>query len=146
MFYCSDNAQQMHITLSGLFLDESLVYFQDSSLNIDRCKFEGNKHGVQFLITTRMVSNIHITNSIFVNNSECISIVVNKTMNLSEAVQVVFTITHSSFHGNAITDEGSCVSFNESSANKHSVSLNITLENVTFSHNKFSMKGLIFWI
>ena len=94
--------------------------------------------------STRKVSNIQITNSTFVNNSECISIVVNKTMNLSEAVQVVFTMTHSSFHGNAITDEGSCVSFNESSANKHSVSLNITLENVTFSHNKFSMKGLIF--
>jgi len=140
----SDDAQQMHITLSGLFLDEGLVYFQDSSVNIDRCKFEGSKHGVQFLITTKMVSNIQITNSVFVKNSECVSVVINKTINLSEAVHVVFTVKHSSFHGNVITDQGSCVSFHESSDNKHSVSLNITLENVTFIHNNFSTKGLVF--
>ena len=54
----SDDAQQMHITLSGLLLNESLVYFQDSSVNIDRCKFEGSKHGVQILIKMRAVSAI----------------------------------------------------------------------------------------
>ena len=69
----SDDAQHMNITLSGLFLEESLVYFQDSSVNIDRCKFDGSKRGVQFLVSTRMVSNIQITDSAFVNNSECIS-------------------------------------------------------------------------
>ena len=140
----SDDARQMHITLSGLFLEQSLVYFQDSSVNIDRCNVEGSKHGVHFLINTTMVSNIQITNSVFVKNSECISVVINKTMNLSEAVQVVFTVKHSSFHGNVITDEGSCVSFHEAFNNKHSVSLNVTLENVTFFHNKFSTKGLVF--
>ena len=74
----SDDAQQMHTTLSGLLLDESLVYFQDSSVNIDRCKFEGSKRGVQFLVSTAMVSNIQITDSAFVNNSECLLAVVKK--------------------------------------------------------------------
>ena len=36
------------------------------------------------------------------------------------------------------------MSFNESSDNKHSVSFKITLENVKFSDNKFSSKGLLF--
>jgi len=87
-----------------------------------------------------MVSNIKIKNSTFFNNSECISIVVNKTMNLAEAFRVNFNVKDSSFHSN----EGSCVSFSESSDNKQSVSVNITLENVTFSDNKFSSKGLVF--
>ena len=139
----SDDAHTS-ITLSGLFLDESLVYFQDSSVTIDRCKFEGSEHGVQFLVTMTTVPNIQVTNSVFVNNSECISVVINKTLNLSEAVQVVLTVKHSSFYGNVIIDEGSCMSFHESSDNKLSVSLNITLENVTFYHNKFSTKGLVF--
>ena len=140
----SDDAQQMHITLSGLFLNESLVYFQDASVNIDRCKFEGSKHGVQFLVSTRMVSTIQITDSTFVNNSECISDFVNKTMNLSTAVQVNFKLKDSSFRGNAMSDEGNCVSFREPSDNKHPVSVNITLENLTFSDNKFSAEGLVF--
>ena len=141
----SVDTQRMHITLSGLILDESLVYFEDSSVNIDGCKFEGSKHGVQFLITTTMVSNIQITNSVFVKNSECISVVINKTVNVSEDVHVVLTVKHSSFHSNVITYEGSCVSFHEASNNKHSASLNITLEDVTFFHNKFSTKGLVFF-
>ena len=140
----SDDVQQMHITLSGLFLNESLVYFQDSSVNIDRCKFEGSKHGVQFSVSTRMVSTIQITDSTFVNNSKCISVLVNKTMNLSKAVQVILKLKDSSFRGNTMSVEGSCVSFSKSSDNKHSVSVNIALENVTFSDNKFSSKGLVF--
>ena len=91
----SDNTQQMHTTLSGLFLDKSLVYFQDSSVNIDRCKFQGSKRGVQFLVRTRMVSNIQITDTAFVNNSECMSVVVNKAMNLSEDVLVTFMFKNS---------------------------------------------------
>ena len=143
-FNGTDDAHQMHITLSGLFLDESLVYFQDSSLNIDRCKFEGSKRGVQFSVSTRIVSTIQITDSTFVNNSECVSVVVNKATNLLEAVQVIFKLKDSSFHGNAMPDKGNCVSFSESSGKKHSVSVNITLENLTFSDNKFSSKGLVF--
>ena len=142
-FHGSDDAQHMNITLSGLFLDKSLVYFQDSSVNIDRCKFEGSKRGVQFLVSSGMVSNIQITDSAFVNNSECISVVVNKAVKLSEDILVTFTLKNSSFQGNAMSDEGRCMSFTESSDIKHSVSfMDITLENVTFSDNKFSSKGL----
>ena len=139
-----DDDQQMHTTLSGLFLDKSLVRFQDSSVNIDRCKFEGSKRGVQFLVRTRMVSNIQITDTAFVNSSECMSAVVNKAMNQSEDVLINFTLKDSSFQGIAMSDEGRCLSFSESSDNKHSVSFNITLENVEFSDNKFSSKGLFF--
>ena len=121
-FHGSDDAQHMNITLSGLFLDKSLVYFQDSSVNIDRCKFEGSKRGVQFLVSTGMVSNIQITDSAFVNNSECISVVVNKEVKLSEDILVTFTLKNSSFQGNAMSDEGRCMSFTESSDIKHSVS------------------------
>ena len=92
-----------------------------------------------------MVSNIKITDSAFANNSECISVVVNKAMNLSEDVLVTFTLNNTSFQGNAMSDEGRCMSFSESSDNKHPVSFNITLENVTFSDNKISSKGLIFF-
>ena len=139
-----DDAQQMHTTLSGLLLDKSLVYFQDSSVNIDRCKFQGSKRGVQFLVRTRMVSNIQITDTAFVNNSECMSAVVKKTMKLSENVLVTFRLKNSSFQGNIMSDEGRCMSFSESSDNKHSVRFNITLENVEISDNKFSSKGLLF--
>jgi len=91
-----------------------------------------------------MVSTIQITDSAFVNNGECISVVVNKTMNPSEALLVILTLKHSSFYGNAVSGEGSCVSFSESSDDKHSLSAKITLDNVTFSDNKFSSKGLVF--
>ena len=134
----------MHTTLSGLFLDKSLVYFQDSVVNIDRCKFEGSKRGVHFLVRRRMVSNIQITDTAFVNSSECMSAVVDKAMNQSEDVLINFTLKDSSFQCNAMSDAGRCMSFSESSDNKHSVSFNITLENVEFSDNKFSSKGLVF--
>ena len=65
-------------------------------------------------------------------------------MNLSEDVLVTFRLKNSSIQGNLMSDEGRCMSFIESSNNKHSVSFNITLENVKFSENKFSSKGLLF--
>ena len=43
-----------------------------------------------------------------------------------------------------MSDEGRCMSFSESSDKKHSVNFNITLENVAFTDNKFTSKGLIF--
>ena len=141
----SNNAQQINFTLSGLYLNESSVYFQDSSVNIDSCTFEGSKRGVQFLIRTRLVSSIQITNSTFRENSNCISVVVNSTKSLSHQIsQVTFKLTNSSFYGNAMSDKGSCMSFSESPDNNQSVSCNITLENITFSHNKFSSKALVF--
>ena len=141
----SDSAQQMDINLSGLVLDDSFVHFQDSSVNIDSCKFEGSKRGVQFLIRTRMGSTIQITNSNFRENSECISVVVDSTKSLSHQIsQVTFNLTNSSFNGNAMSDKGSCISFKELPDNNPSVSCNIALQNVTFSHNKFSSSGLVF--
>ncbi len=141
----SDNAQQIVITLSGLLLNDSFVYFQDSSVNIDSCKFKGSKRGIKFLIRTRMVSSIQITNSTFVGNKECISVIANSTKNLShKIIQLTFKLNNSSFYGNAMSDKASCMSFTEAHDNDQSVSCNITLENVTFSHNKFSLKGLVF--
>ena len=65
-------------------------------------------------------------------------------MNLSEDVLVTFRLKISSIQGNLMSDEGRCMSLIESSDNKHSVSFKITLENVKFSDNKFSSKGLLF--
>ena len=139
----SEYAQQMDITLSGLSLNESFVYFQDSSVNIDSCRFEGSERGVRFLISTRMVSNIQITNSIFVGNKECI--LVKSAKNLShQRSQIIFRLKNSSFHSNTISDKRGCLSFSESPKNTQSVSCNITLKNVTFFQNKFSSRGLVF--
>ena len=139
----SKDAQQMDITLSGLSLNESFVYFQDSSVNIDGCTFEGSKHGVQFLISTRVVSTIQITNSTFVGNKECISVIVNSTKNLPhQCGQVILKIKNSTFKSNDMSGKASCMSFIESPDNNQSVNCNIILENVTFSHNKFSSRGL----
>ena len=143
----SGSAQETEINLSRLFLDDSLVNFKDSSVNIESCKFEDSEHGVQFLISTRAVSNIQITNSTFVGNKECISVIVNSTKNSNlshQSSHVIFRLQNSSFYGNTISDKGSCMSFSESPDNKRSVSCNITLANVTISQNKFSSRGLVF--
>ena len=141
-FNGSDNVAQMNATLSGLLVNESYVKFYDSSVNIDGCKFEDNKQGM--LIVTR-TSSIQITNSTFSGNSDCISVVVNSSNSQSQYIKVKFKLMNSSFEGNVLSDEGSCISFTESPYyNKQPVSYDITLENVTFSHNKFSSKGLVF--
>ncbi|KAJ7378424.1 hypothetical protein OS493_022958 [Desmophyllum pertusum] len=140
----SDNAQQMEVSLSGLLLKESFVYFQDSSAKIDGCKFEGSKQGLQFVIGNKMVSNIQIINSTFVRNSKCISVFINSTRNVSQTVQVIFKLKNTSFDLNTMSDEGSCMSFRESPDNNQSVSCNITLEDVRFSQNTFGSRGLVF--
>ncbi|KAL9969733.1 hypothetical protein ACROYT_G021987 [Oculina patagonica] len=140
----SDNEQQTKINLSGLFLNDSSVCFQDSSVNINSCTFESSKRGVQFLISTRMVFAIQITNSSFRKNNECISVVVHSSKSQSQIIQVIVKLINSSFYGNSMSENGSFVSFTESPDNNQSVSCNITLENVTISHNKFSLKGLVF--
>ncbi|XP_078372222.1 uncharacterized protein LOC144655908 isoform X3 [Oculina patagonica] len=141
----SNNAEQMVITLSGLFLNESSVYFQDSSVNINSCTFEGCKRGVKFLISTKIVSTIQITNCTFRENKKSISVIFNSTKNLShQIIRVFFILKNSSFYGNAMSDKGSCLSFTESPNNNQPVSCNISLDNVTFFHNKFSSKGLVF--
>ena len=145
MFDGSDNAQQMDITLFGLFLSGSFVYFQDSSVNIDSVRLEGGKSGVKFLISTRMVSTIQITNSTFVGKKECISVILNSTKNVPhQRSQVIFKVKNSTFSSNVISDKVSCVSFSEATENSQSVSCTIILDNVTFSHNTFSSRGLFF--
>ena len=143
-FNGSDNAQHMNVTLSGLLVNESFVSFQDTSVNIDECKFEGSKQGVEFVIRTKMASSIHITHSTFSRNSECISVVANSTKNSSQNIQLVFSLTNSSFDGNALSNEGRCISFIESPYTNQSVSCNVTMQSVTVSRNKFNSKGLVF--
>ena len=140
----SGNAQQMNVTLSGLLVNESSVYFQDSSANISGCKFVGSKQGVQFVISRRMLCDVLITNSIFVRNNECISVVVNNKRSPSPIIQVNFTLKSSSFSGNVISDSGNSISFTESPDNNRTVNCFIILKNVTFSGNKFSSSGLVF--
>ena len=143
-FNGSDDGQPMEVTLSGLLVKESFVNVQDSFANIDGCKFEGSVQGVKFVIRTKMVSSIQITNSAFSKSKECISVIVNRANNLSQNTQVVFKLTNSSFDDNALSDEGPCISFAELPYNNRSVSCNISLGNVTFSRNKFGPRGLVF--
>ena len=143
-FNGSDDAQQMNVTLSGLLVNESFVSVQDNSVNIAGCKFEGSKQGLEFVIRTKIESSIQITNSTFLKNRECIAVVVNSTKNPSQSIQVMFKLTNSSFDGNVLSDEGRCISFTESLRNNKSVSCDITLQNVSFTRNKFSSKGLVF--
>ena len=142
-FNGSDNAQQMNVTLSGLLVNESFVSVQDSSVNIDGCKFEGSKQGVEFVILNKMASNIQITNSTFSKNRKCISVTVSSTKRSSMNTQVVFKMENSSFDANVLSDDGRCISFTELHFINQSVSCDITLENVTFSRNSFSPKGLV---
>ena len=143
-FIGSDNAENMTVTLSKLFFNESFVRVEDFSVEIDECTFEGSKQGIQFVITTKTASNIEITNSTFSRNQECISVVVAGTKNPSQDNQVMFKLTNSSFDGNIFSHEGTCISFTESPHSNHSASSNITLENVKFSRNQFSSNGLVF--
>ena len=140
-FNGSDNAQQMNVTLSGLLVNESFASVQDTSVNIDGCKFEGSKQGVEFVIGTKVVSSIQITNSIFSRNRKCISVTVNSTKSSSKNSHVVFKMTNSSFDANVLSDDGRCISFAD---NNQSVSCDINLKNITFSRNKFGSKGLFF--
>ncbi|KAL9969746.1 hypothetical protein ACROYT_G022001 [Oculina patagonica] len=140
----SDNTYQMEVTLSKLLVKETFVLFRDASAEIRDSEFEGNREGVKFLITNRLVSNIQFTNSTFVSNSECISIVVNGTNKLSQTIQVTVRMNDSSFDANVMRNNGSCISFLGYSYNNQSVSCDITLDNVTFSRNTFSPTGLVF--
>lgn len=136
-FNGSDSAEQMNVTLSGLFVNESFLSFQDCSAKIDGCKFEGSKYGVEFV-----KSNIQISNSAFSKSRQCISIALNGTKNTTQNTQVLFTLTNSSFKGNVLSDNGTCISFIKFPNTKESVSCDITLENVRFSRNLFTSNGL----
>ena len=142
----TDTAKEVNLTITGIVVDEGFVRIQDSSVNIDGCKFENSKHGVDITIYTRTAVDVQITNSTFSGNSECVSLVANGS-NISSKdkdTQVMFKLKNSSFKGNVLSDEGGCISFESSSNDRQSVFCNITLANVIFSRNQFSLKGLIF--
>lgn len=140
----SDNAQQMDVTLTNLLVRESFVCFRDSSAKISACEFQGSHKGLKFVTRDRLVSSIQITNSTFERNSECVSVVVNGTNKISQTVHVTVEIKHSTFEGNIIRYNGNCVSFTGCPFKNQSVNTALTLENVTFSRNKFVTSGLIF--
>ena len=143
-FNGSNNKHQMNVTLSRLLVSQSSIMVQDSSVRIDGCRFERSK-GVVINIRSRLILNILVRNSIFYNNSACISVVVNSTKKQSKNIQVVFKMRNSSFlYSNVRKDMGKCISFTESQNSSQSVSCDITLEHTAFSGNKFILpQGLI---
>ena len=145
-FNGSNNEQQMNVTLSTLLVSQSAIMVQDSSVHIDGCRFTGSNQGVVINIRARLSLNILVTNSIFYNNSGCISVVVNSTTKHSKNIQVIFRMTNSSLlYGNVVNDVGRCISFTESQNSGQSVNCDITLENTTFFGNKFILpQGIIF--
>ena len=145
-FNGSDNKQQMKVTLSRLVVSQSSLKVLDSSVHIDGCRFESSNQGVVITIRSRLSLNILVTNSIFYNNSVCISVVAHSTKKQSKNIQVVFKITNSSFlYSNVLKDVGKCISLTELQNSSQSVSCDVTLEHTTFSGNKFILpQGLIF--
>ena len=139
----SYNEQQMDVTLSRLSVKESFVIFLDSSAKVDGCAFEGSEQSLEFVVWSKKILNIQITNSNFSRNSECISVFVNSKDNTSHYTQVLLELTNSHFDGNVLSHEGGCISFTELPLNHQCTSCNITLVNVTFSRNKFNTKGIM---
>ena len=145
-FNGSNNEQQMNVNLTRLLVSQSSIMVQDSSVHIDGCRFQGSNQGVAINIRTRLYFSILVKNSIFTNNRACISVVVNSTSRQSQNIKVVFKMTNSSFlFGNDVKDVSRCISFTELQNSGQSVSCDITLEDTTFSGNKFFLpQGLIF--
>ena len=145
IFNGSNSAEQMNITISGLVLHETFLRIQDSSLDIDGCRFEDSSQGVEIAVSTMNVMNIKITGSTFSRSNNCISVVVDSQSNSSHNTQVMFKLTNSSFDGNVLADEGKVISFIELLSSKKSITSTIVLENVRFSKNKFHSKGLVWF-
>lgn len=143
MFNGSDSADQMNVTLAGLLVNGSAIIFQDSSAEIDGCKFEGNEQGLKFLVNNEMVSSIQIRNSTFSNNRQCISVVVKDINTTSLDNQVLFMLTETSFVDNVLSDNESCISFTKWSYTDEPPIFDVTLDKVTFSRNKFGASGVI---
>lgn len=144
IFNGSYEGEQMNVTISRLFVNESFVRFEDSSVLIDGCKFQASKQGVTFVIRQKRSSSIHFADSTFSKNKQCISVVVCSGKTTSQEVEVMFKMTNSFFDGNFLSDDGRCILFTESPNTNKSLICNIILENVTFSRNRFSSRGLIF--
>ena len=145
IFNGSNSAEQMNITISGLVLHETFLRIQDSSLDIDGCRFEDSSQGVEIAVSTMNVMNIKITSSTFSRSNNCISVVVDSQSNSSHNTQVMFKLTNSSFDGNVLADEGKVISFIELLSSKKFITSTIILENVRFSKNKFHSKGLVWF-
>ena len=129
-------AEKMNVTFFRLLFKQSRVIIQDSSMNINACKFLGSKP-MEILLRTRDVLSIQVVNSIFSGDSGCISVVFGKTRISSQNTQVMLKLVESSFDDNVLADlKGSCISVS-------GLACNITLENVTFSRNKFNSKGIV---
>ncbi len=143
-FNGSHIASDMDVTLSRLLLKETFVCFQDFSAKIDGCSFQGSHQSLQFVLRNNNVSTIQITNSSFVGNSQCISVVVNSTIDLAATMQIIVKLKNTTFDRNTMSDNGWGMSIIESPHNNRTVSCNITMDNVTFSRNKFSSRGLLF--
>lgn len=144
-FNGTDDAGQMsRVTLSKLFVNGSFVTFLDSSAKISGCTFKGSKLGVRFLIRQKLVFGVDITNSTFSASRQCVSVNIKDAKTTSEPIQVMFNITNSLFEGNVLLDEGACILFTKIPLGNRPVNCNKTFKNVTFVHNRFGSKGLVF--
>ena len=144
IFNGSDSAEQMNITISGLILHVPFLRIQDSSLNIDGCRFEDSSRGMEIAVSAMNVINIQITSSTFSRSNNCISVVVNSRSSSSHNTQVMFKLTNSSFDGNVLRNKGKALSFVEMPSNNQSVTSNVDviLENVRFFKTSLILKTL----
>ena len=133
----------MNITISGLVLHETFLRIQDSSLDIDVCRFEDSSQGVEIAVSTMNVMNIKITSSTFSRSNNCISVVVDSQSNSSHNTQVMFKLTNS-FDGNVLADEGKVISFIELLSSKKSITSTVILENVRYFPKTSFIRKVLF--
>ena len=144
IFNGSNSAGQMNITISGLVLHETFFRIQDSSLDIDGCRFEDSSQGVEIAVSTMNVMNIKITSSTFSRSNNCISVVVDSQSNSSHNTGVMFKLTNSSFDGNVLADEGKVISFIELLSSKKSITSTVILENVRYFPKTSFIRKVLF--
>ena len=150
LFSGSEDEGSMKVSLSGLHFNESFVKFQDTSVTIDNCKFEGTHHKMEFLVRRNMPFIVQITNSVFRNSyNDCFSVVVNSASSLTQPLdlfQVILTLKNSSFQLDALSYKRRCISLisYELEQDVPLVNSNITLDSITFSKQKPSLSSFVY--
>ena len=139
IFEGSNNDFEVNVVLSGLIFNDTIITFRDSSAIMDGCEFKGRKQSINFTITNKNFTSIQVRNSLFSKNATGLSVVVD-TRKKGSLTNLVLEIKNATFKDNFDTDTGKLIDIQSS----HSVSCDLTLDNVTFSNNMVSRMGLVY--
>lgn len=137
----------VEITLSGLFFNDTIVSFRSSSAGIDGCKFAGIKQRLDFTVGNTTFSSIRIRNSVFWKNSGGLFVDVSSTADRNSMNLLVLEVQNTTFRDHFVgseTDEGRLIKVESRQKLTHSFKCELTLDNVTFSNNMVTRRGLVY--